>query len=220
MASHVLQEPLRKVATFSARLREKYSHALDEKGLDYMERMNKAVARMQQLIRDLLSYSRISSSQEAKEPVNLYKKIKEAADDLRSKERGDIIDIDIDEGVEVLSNNLHIYQLFQNLIGNGLKFQKEGNPPHIKIYGERDNQGFYQITVKDNGIGFDEKYKEKIFSIFQRLHGQGEYQGTGIGLSICKKIVDSCNGEIRGESSPGEGAAFILRLPIYNKNMR
>jgi len=220
MASHDLQEPLRKVVAFSDRLREKYSHALDEKGLDYMARMNKAVGRMQQLIKDLLSYSRVSSSQETKEAVNLYKTIKEVAANLRSEERGDIIDIDLDEGAEVLSNNLHIYQLFQNLIDNGLKFRKQDEPPHIKIYGERAGQGFYQITVKDNGIGFDEKYKEKIFTIFQRLHGQGEYQGTGIGLSICKKIVDNCNGKIRAESTLGEGAAFILRLPIYNKNMR
>jgi PAS domain S-box-containing protein len=226
IASHDLQEPVRKVMTLGDRLMEKHADTLDEKGRDYLERMQRASKRMRRLIDSLISYSRVRTRAKPFTPVDLTRVIKEVVAELGAEfaqaggnvEVGDLLTIDADIQ--------QVRYMFQNLIENALKYRKEDDLLKVKIYGEllasdEDGSGdgesserYYQFTVQDNGIGFNEKYAERIFTVFQRLHGRNEYEGTGIGLSICKKIVERHGGSIRAESSPGQGSSFIVKLPV------
>jgi len=221
VASHDLQEPLRKIQAFGARLSSKYSEALGTDGSDYLARMESAAARMQALINDLLSLSRVVSQARPFASIDLSDVVKQVASDLESRLDGGRIEIGTLPNVH--ADRVQMGQLFQNLIGNGLKFRKPGEPPVVRISG-RDLPAmpgeipFAEITVEDSGIGFDEKYSERIFQIFQRLHGRNEYQGTGIGLAICRKIVDRHGGRIAAFSSPGNGAKFTVTLPKFHLN--
>ena len=218
VASHDLQEPLRKIQAFGERLSRKYGEALGTEGRDYLGRMESAAARMQTLINDLLMLSRVVSQARPFTDTDLTSVLHQVASDLEMRLDGG--SIQIDPLPNVLADRIQMGQLFQNLVGNGLKFRKSDQPPMVHVYaidlpGLQGEIPYTQIVVEDNGIGFDEKYTDRIFQIFQRLHGKNEYQGTGIGLAICRKITDRHGGRIVAHSSPGNGAKFSVTLPKY-----
>ena len=213
IASHDLQEPLRKVSTFGSILEARFADALGKEGQGYLSKMLDATARMQALIESLLIYSRVTTRSEPFVSVDLSKLVKEVLLDLEIPIQetraevgtGDLPRIEADPG--------QIRQLFQNLIGNALKFHADN--PRIKIYSEACWEGTCKIYIEDNGIGFDELYLDRIFQPFQRLHGKSSrYKGSGIGLAICRKIVDRHNGTITATSVPGKGSTFIVSLPL------
>ena len=216
VASHDLQEPLRKILAFGDRLKNKHAEALSAEGRDYLERMQNAAGRMQTLINDLLSLSRVTNHHQPFAAVDLVDVIQTVVSDLETRLSQVNGKVELGALPIIVADRGQMAQLFQNLIGNGLKFSKPQHPPVVKIYGELLNDGgndTCQIVVEDNGIGFDEKYLDRIFRVFQRLHGRTEYEGTGIGLAICRKIVERHGGSITASSTPGMGAKFIVRLP-------
>jgi PAS domain S-box-containing protein len=223
ITSHDLQEPLRKIQAFGERLKVKHGNHLGEDGIDYIERMRNSSARMQALINDLLVYSRLTTKALPFAPTDLSKIAKEVASSLEilisecqgRVEIGDLPVIDADP--------VQIRQLLQNLIQNALKFHRPDTPPVVKIYaqnegGEKRWAKQVDIVVEDNGIGFDEKYLDRMFQPFQRLHPRDEYEGSGIGLSIVRKIVERHGGNITAKSRPGQGSKFIFTLPEKNAN--
>jgi len=226
IASHDLQEPLRKILAFSDRLQTKHRESFGDQGLDYLERMQKAVRRMQRLVESLLVYSQVIKHEKPFVTVDLM----EVAHGVLSDLEVSIQDVDglVEIGTlpTVSADPVQMQQLFQNIISNALKFNKKDEPPFIKVtsksihsnmnnsYGNESDDEYYQITFQDNGIGFDEKYTDRIFRVFQRLHALNEYEGTGIGLSVCKKIAERHGGSISARSKPGEGARFIVTLPM------
>lgn len=225
VASHDLKEPLRKIQTFGNLLMSKARAKLNETEAKYLEKIVSASGRMQRLIEDVLTLSKLSNRDQEFEPVDLNKVVQMIRDDLEITVKERNATIDVRDLPVVLGIGGQMHQVFQNLISNALKFT-DGAPPEILITHrelsreEAREQGLRPfaydcVTVKDNGIGFDEAYKEKIFGIFQRLNG-GEYDGTGIGLAICKKIMENHNGYIRAESEPGKGSSFHLLLPRKN----
>ncbi len=226
IASHDLQEPLRKVTAFGDRLKAKYADKLGEQGCDYLERMQNAASRMQKLIQGLLVFSRVATKAKPFEPVDLNTVASEVLSDLevRIQETGG--QVSVNELPTISADPLQMRQLLQNLIGNALKFQKDNEQPAINVSaellnGDGDETGIdrsYRISVRDNGIGFDNKYAGRIFGVFQRLHGRQEYEGSGIGLSVCKRIVERHGGNITAESTPGDGTTFIITLPARQGN--
>lgn len=219
IASHDLQEPLRKIQAFGERLQSRYHEQLDERGLDYLERMQSAVTRMQRLIQDLLTYSRVTTKAQPFTPVELNGAVKEVLADLetRLEEVGGRVELVNLPTIE--ADRTQMQQLFQNLISNALKFHKAGQAPLVRIEAELLPETIHdvqlcQITVQDNGIGFDEKYLDRIFGVFQRLHGRASYEGSGIGLALCRKIVERHRGRLTARSKAGEGATFIVTLPV------
>jgi len=213
IASHDLQEPLRKIQAFGDRLLEKYGNSIDERGKDYMLRMQSAANRMQEMINDLLSYSRVTTRPNPFTETDLNAVVKEAVSDLEARIDKENGKVEISKLPVIKGDRVQLRQLITNIVGNGLKYHKPGVPPVVKISSERKN-GHCILKISDNGIGFDENYSEKIFQPFQRLHGRSEYEGTGIGLAICKKIVLRHKGEITASSKPGEGALFTIILPV------
>ncbi|HTL70205.1 MAG TPA: ATP-binding protein [Candidatus Eisenbacteria bacterium] len=213
VASHDLQEPLRKIITFSDRLKSRAPNGFGGKDLDYFQRMQNAGLRMKNLIEDLLNFSRVTSVSTPVEKVELSDIVKEVLKDLELRVIQTEAKIRVEELPAVRANAVQMRQLFQNLIGNSLKFARPGVPPDIRVRSRELGNRYWEITVADNGIGFEEKYLDRIFKPFQRLHGQDEYEGTGIGLAICQKIVQRYGGEIGATSRPGEGATFIFTLP-------
>lgn len=226
IASHDLQEPLRKVQQFSDLLITRYADQLGE-GIDHVARMQVAAARMSTLIRDLLRFSRLSTQPHEMVPVSLTDVVETALNDL---------DLVISEtGARVLIAPLptvqgdasQLGQLFQNLLSNALKFRRPGTAPVIGVSVQRvaatdlpasvkptgAAASYYRIDVSDNGIGFDQKYRERIFQVFQRLHGKSDYAGTGVGLAICEKVAANHGGTITAASQPGQGATFSIYLP-------
>jgi signal transduction histidine kinase len=222
IASHDLQEPLRKVQAFGDRLNQKYGEILAGPGKEYLDRMQNAAGRMQVLIQSLLEYSRITSKAQEFEPVNLEIIVEEVLSDLEIRLEQVKGQVEVGDLPVINGDPVQMRQLFQNLIGNALKFHREGVTPFISITGRVLTEmgeasppvRYCEIRVADNGIGFDQKYVDRIFGIFQRLHGRTEYEGTGIGLSVCRKIVERHGGTIIAESSPDAGATFIIKLPI------
>ena len=224
IASHDLQEPLRKVTGFGSRLQDKYSDKIDERGQDYINRMMNAASRMQSLIDGLLDYSRVTTKGKAFTPVNLSTIAQEVLSDLEVRIEENGAKVTVEELPTIEADELQMRQLFQNLLGNALKFHKPGESPEIKMSCEvtdtKKGQSLSSanasctIITKDNGIGFDGKHSDRIFEVFQRLHGRNEYQGTGIGLSVCKKIVARHGGSISAESTAEQGATFKVTLPI------
>ncbi|MBX2906230.1 MAG: PAS domain-containing protein [Taibaiella sp.] len=227
-ASHDLQEPLRKITTFSDRLSEKYKDVLAGEGEMYLTRMVSSAENMRQLINGLLEFSRISQSAGQFEETDLNSTMQEVLSDLELKveETGTVVRCDVLPVVEAVRTQMK--QLFQNLISNAIKFQKAGTPPIIKIEvtmpaeGELQKfnlspaKGYHKIVVSDNGIGFENEYAMRIFQVFQRLHGKSEYPGSGIGLAICKKILEYHHGTIYAESEPGKGSKFTFLLPEHH----
>lgn len=220
IASHDLQEPLRKIKTFGERLKATCGDALTEQGYDYLERMQNATRRMQALIEDLLTLSRVTTRGQPFVPVDLTQVTQEVLSDLEVRIQQSGAYVEVGELPIIHADPLQMRQLLQNLIGNALKFHRQGERPIVKISGQKfnteDAEEFCQIVVEDNGIGFDEKYLDRIFNVFQRLHGRSEYEGTGIGLAICRKIVERHNGSISAQSTPGQGSRFIVILPIHS----
>lgn len=226
VASHDLQEPLRKIRAFGDRLQNKYSNEISEAGLDYIKRMQSASERMQTLIDDLLTFSRVTRTGEGFIEVDLHEQIQKILEDLELaiEKKNATIDIIVNHKIEAVPGQIR--QLFQNLISNAIKFTRENVAPVIEIKSEilrgesiaysnlNPDKDYCFITVKDNGIGFDEQYADKIFELFQRLHTRTEYQGTGIGLAVCKKIVEKHNGQIHVTSKPDEGTVFTLIFPL------
>jgi two-component system, LuxR family, sensor kinase FixL len=218
VASHDLQEPLRKIQAFGDRLKTKYEAGLGPEGIDYLGRMQNAAARMQVLIQDLLTLSRVTSQSKPYTSVDLRDVAATVVSDLEMRIRDCGGRVEIGALPVIWGDRGQMAQLLQNLIGNGLKFRKPGQSPVVKVWSELQNlaagQQMWWITVQDDGIGFDEKYRDRIFQIFQRLHGRNEYEGTGIGLAICRKIVERHGGAITASSTPGAGAKFLITLPI------
>jgi light-regulated signal transduction histidine kinase (bacteriophytochrome) len=225
IASHDLQEPLRKIKTFGERLQITCRDSLNEQGRDYLQKMQNAALRMQTLIEGLLTLSRVTTRAQPYVPVNLTQIIQEVLSDLEVRIQQTQGQIEVGELSIIQADPLQMRQLLQNLIGNALKFHRQNQPPVIKIYGQFLNNhiqdfsvdnAYYQIIVEDNGIGFAEKYLDRIFHVFQRLHGRSEYEGTGIGLAICRKIIERHHGTITAQSQPGQGSKFIITLPIHS----
>ncbi len=222
IASHDLQEPLRKVQSFGSMIETSDGAVLSADGHDYLQRMRNAAARMQQLINDLLTYSRVATQAQPFVSVDLARVAREVLGDLESRIQNSGGRVELDELPSLDADPLQMRQLLQNLIGNALKFHRKDVPPVVSVQCQRvtPETGLlagcpaWEITVQDNGIGFDEKYLVKLFAPFQRLHGRAEYEGTGIGLAICKKIVDRHGGTITARSVPGEGTRFIVTLPL------
>jgi PAS domain S-box-containing protein len=221
IASHDLQEPLRKIEAFGDRLKRKYDKTLDEQGHDYLARMQNAAGRMRTLIQDLLSFSRVTTQSRSFAPLSLSTLLQDVLGDLEVRIQETHAQVTVGDLPTLEADALQMRQLFQNLIGNALKFQQTGVLPIINIECSEESSvdsdpalAFYRITVSDNGIGFEEKYLDRIFKVFQRLHGRNEYEGTGIGLAVCAKIVERHSGQLTAQSAPGEGATFIVRLPL------
>ena len=212
VASHDLQEPLRKIQAFGDRLRSRIEDDVDEKSLDYLTRMENASQRMNSLINDLLTFSRVTTTGRSLMPVSLQYVVKNVLNDLEvaveeanaTVHLGPLPTIDADEP--------QLKQLMQNLIGNALKFRHADRLPEIWIEGVMVGSRWL-VSVRDNGIGFEQHYADKIFTVFQRLHGRSAYDGTGVGLAICRKIVERHGGTIRAFGEPDEGATFIIDLP-------
>ena len=220
VASHDLQEPLRKIQAFGDRLKTRCGAALSVEGLDYLQRMQNAAGRMQTLINDLLSYSRVATNSRAFAPVDLAEIARHVVSDLESRIDQAGANVSVEPLPVISGDRLQMSQLLQNLIGNALKFHKPGVPPQVAVranVGPDPNGGPWdvcRIAVEDNGIGFDDKYTDRIFQLFQRLHGRNEYEGTGIGLAICRKIARRHGGVITAHSTPGVGSRFVVTLPI------
>jgi PAS domain S-box-containing protein len=216
VASHDLQEPLRKIQAFGDLLESKYAGALPDQGRDYIARMQSAAGRMQVLINDLLSFSRVTTKAQPFVRVDLREIATEVAKDLeaRVQETGGRIDIGPLPSID--ADPLQMRQLLQNLAGNALKFRREGVPPVVAIRAEVQD-GRCRLSVSDNGIGFDPKYADRIFTMFERLHARAKYEGTGIGLAICRKIAERHNGSIAAHGRPGEGAEFVVTLPVAHR---
>lgn len=230
VASHDLQEPLRKIQAFGDRLTTKCRDALPDKGKEYIDRMQVAAARMRRLIDDLLKFSRVTSQQRPFGRLDLRKLVGEVLSDLEvriGQARGTVR---VGPLPAIDADATQMRQLFQNLIANAVKFQRPGVPPVVQIEGEvvdlvppgaGDGAAAVptcRITVRDNGIGFDDKYRDRIFEVFQRLHGRDEYEGTGVGLAICRKIAERHGGAIEARGRPDEGATFVVTLPVRQAN--
>lgn len=220
VASHDLQEPLRKIRSFGDRLEQKYSHLLGE-GSDYIRRMQVAAARMSRLIEDLLTFSRIASQAKKFERVSLQDTLNGVLEDLYVTIESKGAKVDVDPLPAIEADPTQMRQLLQNLIGNAIKFVPPDRKPVIRVNArvfipeiDLGDASWFELSVIDNGIGFDEQYIDRIFTPFQRLHGKDEYPGTGIGLSICRRIVEHHHGTIKAHSSPNQGATFIVKLPL------
>jgi two-component system cell cycle sensor histidine kinase/response regulator CckA len=219
VASHDLREPLRKIRTFGDMLVAKSGASMDEGSKDYLMRMKKAVARMQNLLDSLLGYSRVSTKMESLRETDLGRSIKAALSNLEIMIKEKNASIEIGELPTVMADRVQMVQLFQNVIENAVKFNRKDEPPHVKIYSKvKEQSKTCEICVEDNGIGFEEKYLEKLFVPFQKLHGrEGVYDGTGMGLAICRKIVKRHGGEITASSKLGKGTTFVVTLPAERK---
>jgi len=214
IASHDLQAPLRKILAFGSRLAEKYQDVLDARGQEYLTRMQEAAQRGQRMISDLLELSRVTTGGKPFQRTDLNQVLQDVLSDLEVHMEQEGGQVEVGNLPVIDADPTQMHQLFQNLVGNALKFHKPEIPPSVKVTANADDSDQVQIRVADNGIGFDEEFKERIFQPFQRLHGQSKYEGSGIGLSICRKIVERHGGAIRTESQPGQGASFIITLPI------
>ena len=226
VASHDLQEPLRKIRAFGDLLATEFI-TKEADALDYIQRMQNASSRMQVLIQDILSFSRVSQNSSKQEPLDLNSLVNEVVDDLENQIVRENAEVIIENLPTINGDRAQIKRLFQNLISNAIKFHQPGRPPrvtvtatklssakmHLSFQNADPKTSYCRFEVADNGIGFDAQYTEKIFNIFQRLHGRADYEGTGIGLAICKKIVTNHWGYITAESSK-DGSTFIVILPV------
>ncbi|MDQ1086753.1 MULTISPECIES: ATP-binding protein [unclassified Siphonobacter] len=225
IASHDLQEPLRKITSFGERINSKYRENLGDEGAHYLTRMLGATQRMKLLIDSLLSYSRASRPEEPFTPVQLQDVVKNVLSDFELRIAETQASVSIGSLPTILALPTQMHQLFQNLIGNALKFNSPERSLTITINSlpaSRQEiaearlpvgQNFHKLTIADNGIGFESKYSEQIFTLFKRLHGRSEYEGAGMGLAICKRIVENHGGAIYATSQSGQGTTFVLLLP-------
>lgn len=218
VASHDLQEPLRKIHAFTQLLESEHGHKLDEEGLHFLERIDDAATRMTRFISDLLTYSRIATKECDVQTVYLDRIIQDVLADLEIRLTETNGRVYYDDLCRIEADPLQMKQLFLNLIGNALKFHRKNVPPVIRIRAAGNSGSeLCRIEVIDNGIGFDEKYAGQLFTPFNRLHGRSEYEGTGMGLAICSRIVDRHHGVITAHSTPGAGSTFTIVLPLVQK---
>lgn len=223
MASHDLQEPLRKIKLFSERIMSKFDNDMDSESKLYVSKIQKACTRMQNLINDIFTLSKISNAEDKRTQIDMNLLMKELLTDMESEIREKKADITIDELPSLYVNKNLIKRLFQNLIENAIKYAKKDVPAIIKITSKTDGPApsnkltmnkYCRIYVEDNGIGFDQQYAEQVFVMFRRLHLASQYEGTGIGLAICKKIVEEHHGFISAKSAIDEGTTFTISLPL------
>jgi PAS domain S-box-containing protein len=220
IASHDLQEPLRKIQTFGDMLRNRCGTELGETGISYLVRMEKAAAHMRNLIQDLLRFSRVAAKPEPYKTVDLNAVLQEVVQTFEQNLASDSVRIEILDMPAIEADATQMKQLFQNLIGNALKYRSMDVIPEIRVYGKMQKQSTCQILVEDNGIGFDPQFAGKIFTPFQRLHTRGKYEGTGMGLAICRKIIERHGGSITARSLPGKGSTFVIDLPVHQEANR
>lgn len=225
ISSHDLQEPLRKMQTFISRIMDKDKEQLSDTGQTYLKRTQDAANRLQNLIQDLLAYSRVNKEIFPSKEEDLYLLVNEVRDDLNEEIQASdaIIEVVGKKQVRIITSQFR--QLLINLVSNAIKFTDSGTRPHIVIShseisefeipgAKKTDAKFSKISVSDNGIGFDQTYKDRIFEVFQRLHTREEYSGTGIGLAIVKKIVENHAGYVTAEGEPGNGATFTIYIPV------
>ncbi len=211
IASHDLQEPLRKISAFSERLSHKYSDELDERGQDYLARIGSASSRMQQLVNSLLDYARVTSRAGEVMETDLNQIVAMAISDLELVIEETGATVELDQLPVVICDPVQLRQVFQNLIGNALKFHRPDVAPIVRVKLDHGHP-VHRISVTDNGIGFEQEYADKIFGPFQRLHARTDYAGSGIGLSVCRRIVERHGGVVTATSTLGEGATFSFTL--------
>lgn len=226
MASHDLQEPLRKIYTFSERLNSEYADSLDDTAKKYLGRVKNATVRLQALIKDIMTFSKVSQEKSAFVKSDLNILVNEVVSEMEEAVSAKHAQITVSSLPVLPINPTLMRPLFYNLIDNALKYSKQDNSPEIRIHSETSQlleaspggkkNRYCRIYVEDNGIGFDQVYSEQIFEMFKRLHHHNEYEGTGIGLALCKKIVEGHNGYISAKSKIGEGSTFIISLPMAN----
>ncbi len=221
VASHDLQEPLRKIQAFGDRLQTRCAGELGDQGRDYLARMLVSATRMRSLIDALLTFSRITTKAQPFVAVDLKTTAEEVISDLEDRIQRMGGEVEVGELPTLEADALQMRQLLQNLLGNGLKFARPGEPPRVKLESRMvppaaDDGAIprCELAVSDNGIGFEEIYLDRIFELFQRLHGRQEYEGTGMGLAICRKIVERHGGTITARSAPDQGATFLVTLPL------
>lgn len=214
IASHDLQEPLRKIISFSSRL-QSLAPNMEEQSRDYLSRMGNAAIRMNNFIQDLLLFSKVGTKRNPFEQVDLHQIVHQVIEDLELSIAQTKAAITLEDLPTLEADSMLIQQLFQNLIGNSLKYHKEDAPAHINVSSRLKANNSWEIKLTDNGIGFEEKFKERVFKPFERLHGRSKYEGTGMGLAICKKIVDVHHGEIDIQSQPGVGTSVTITLPEF-----
>jgi len=226
VASHDLQEPLRKIQAFGDRLRTVQGPNFTDQGRDYLDRMHNAAGRMHTLINDLLVFSRVTTKAQPFARTDLNKIAADVVSDLEARIEETGGEVNVEKLPVIEADELQMRQLLQNLIANALKFRRPDTPSRVTVSAETikaktagngsdaADAGMVKIYVKDNGIGFEEKYLDRIFTPFQRLHGRNEYEGTGIGLAVCRKIVERHGGTLTARSEPGEGSTFIATLPV------
>ncbi len=222
VASHDLQEPLRKIQAFGDRLQAKFSEALGEQGQDYIARMQSSALRMRALIDALLTFSRVTTQAQPFLVVDLGVVARDVLSDLETRMRESGGRVDLGALPTIDADPFQMRQLLQNLIANALKFHKPGEPPTVTVDAvvSANRRGVPQceVSVRDDGIGFEEEYLDRIFEVFQRLHGRQKYEGTGVGLAICRKIAERHGGSITARSEPGSGATFVVTLPMIQIN--
>jgi signal transduction histidine kinase len=226
VASHDLQEPLRKIQSFGDLLIDRLAEDPNDVVRDLIQRMQSSAQRMQGLVKDLLAYSRLTNRQEGVAPVRLERVVKQALDDLQPMIDETSAVVDISSLPVINGDAAQLQQMFFCLLNNSLKFHKPGTPPHLLVsadFASADqlpgplvgtDRPYVAISIQDHGIGFDKKYLDRIFTIFQRLHGRGHYKGNGIGLSLARKVVENHGGTLTAHSEPGKGATFTAWLPI------
>lgn len=214
VASHDLQEPLRKIVSFGERLGTSAGPVLDGNARQYLERMLSAAARMRTLISDLLAYSQVATSTEPFAATDLATIAREVVADLETviADAGGRVEVGALPVID--ADALQMRRLLQNLLGNALKFRRRDSPPVVRLAATSAGAGTCTITVSDNGIGFKEEHGEQIFRMFERLHARAQYDGSGMGLAICRKIVERHGGSIAATSSTGQGATFTVTLPV------
>jgi hypothetical protein len=226
VASHDLQEPLRKILVFSDKIQTKYKDVIDQEMDKNLEKIVRASERMQLLINDLLRFSRHTTTNEDFSSINLNELILEVMTDMEIDIERNEAEIKIETLPYVWGISSQMRQLFQNLLSNAIKFRKKDGSPFIRIYSDQakayfkspEGRNLCRIIVEDNGIGFDQKFANEIFVVFKRLHSYHEFEGSGVGLSICKKIIDRHSGFISAESQIGTGSKFIIDIPISSLN--
>lgn len=223
MASHDLQEPLRKILTFSERLNTKFGHQFDDEGKRYISRIKAATERLQVLIKDIMTFAKISMEKSSFVNMDLNELVDDVLSEMDNVVHEKNAQISVGPLPALFINPTLMRPLFYNLIHNALKYSKTTESPEVRIYCEEDLAGlnprdvtkkYCRIYVEDNGIGFDQKYAEQIFEMFKRLHHHDEYEGTGIGLAFCKKIVEQHEGFISARSALNQGSTFIISLPV------
>ncbi|KAA0993671.1 PAS domain-containing sensor histidine kinase [Dyadobacter aurulentus] len=228
-ASHDMQEPLRKIQSFGSRLQSLYSKELDENGVFMLNRIQDASKRMSMMIDDLLAYSRLTTRDTEFQPVDMKEIVSNVLTDLEIAIQEQRTRIVTDDLPVIFGNRSQLTQLMQNLLSNAIKYRKTDEPSEIRLSSRAatadelvyitkplDGHKYARIEVSDNGIGFDEIYLDRIFQMFQRLHGRSEFSGSGIGLALCKKVVQNHHGHITARSAVGEGSAFIVFLPVVD----